>query len=148
MIVEPLGFHYTNFLEIAGLNSILINKTSQTTYSPSIILTKGSSNQCSKKGSIKLYPEAVLGLFPMAGSYLVPDYLELNSNTDVQDIGSLFTAQKLPSDDSEFKYISTLKEEQTVTPFKLDAFQENALKAIKSGKSVVIQGPPGQGNLS
>ena len=28
-------------------------------------------------GELKLYPEAVLGIFPQAGSFLVPDYDEL-----------------------------------------------------------------------
>lgn len=98
-----------------------------------------------KKGTITLYPEAVLGLFPQAGSYLVPDYLELLSDRSVQDIASLFAGKNIEDDTSGFEYLSVLKEEQTVTPFKLDAFQENALKAIKSGKSLVIQGPPGTG---
>jgi len=98
-----------------------------------------------KKGSITLYPEAVLGLFPQAGSYLVPDYKELLANKSIQDIGALFEDLDLDNGTSEFGFLSALKEEQTVTPFRLDAFQENALKAIKSGKSLVIQGPPGTG---
>lgn len=98
-----------------------------------------------KKGSLKLYPESVMGLFPQAGSYLVPDYLQLLQDRTIQDISSLFSSQKLPEETTEFGFLSSLKEEQTVTPFKLDAFQENALKAIKSGKSLVIQGPPGTG---
>ena len=41
--------------------------------------------------------------------------------------------------------MNKVKEEETFTPFKLDAYQENALKAIKRGNSMVIQGPPGTG---
>ena len=37
-------------------------------------------------GELKLFPEAVLGIFPQAGSYLVPDYVEL---IEEHKIGSL-----------------------------------------------------------
>ena len=107
--------------------------------------TKAEFDANIKKGNIKLYPEAVLGLFPQAGSYLVPDYNEILADQSLRDIGALFDQLDAENDASEFGFLSALKEEQTVTPFRLDAFQENALKAIKSGKSLVIQGPPGTG---
>ncbi len=98
-----------------------------------------------KHGTITLQPEAVLGLFPQAGSYLVPDYITLLGDKSKLDLSSLFSGQNFDDSTPEFGFLSSLKEEQTVTPFKIDAFQENALKAIKSGKSLVIQGPPGTG---
>ena len=98
-----------------------------------------------KTGVLRLYPEAVLGLFPQAGSYLVPDYMELLDNRSIQDIDQLFAHSDQGPSQPELNFLSALKEEQTVTPFSMDAFQENALKAIKSGKSLVIQGPPGTG---
>ena len=98
-----------------------------------------------KQGAITLQPEAVLGLFPQAGSYLVPDYMKLFEDVSIQDIGELFNSQSISQVDSDFGFLSSIKEEQTITPFKIDAFQENALKAIKSGKSLVVQGPPGTG---
>jgi hypothetical protein len=107
--------------------------------------TKSEFNSRFKKGTITLYPEAVLGLFPQAGSYLVPDYMELLADKSIRDIGTLFNDLDSEDGTSGFGFLSALKEEQTVTPFRLDAFQENALKAIKSGKSLVIQGPPGTG---
>src|SRR5690606_23431194 len=42
-------------------------------------------------------------------------------------------------------FISQVKEEHTFTPFKQDASQENALKAVKKGRSLVVHGPPGTG---
>ncbi len=107
--------------------------------------TKAEFETGHKKGTIKLYPEAVLGLFPQAGSYLVPDYMKLISDRSFRDIDDFFSDQKTDQRNGGFNFLSELKEEQTVTPFKLDAFQENALKAIKSGKSLVVQGPPGTG---
>ncbi len=43
-----------------------------------------------KNGEIKLYPEAVLGIFPQAGSQLVPDYLQLIDNNSFQDLETFF----------------------------------------------------------
>ena len=112
---------------------------------PFTIYKKAEFQEQYKVGTLTLHPEAVLGLFPQAGSYLVPDYLTLLQDQLVPDIGTLFSSQDLGNDTAEFGFLNSLKEEQTVTPFKMDAFQENAIKAIKSGKSLVIQGPPGTG---
>ncbi len=38
-----------------------------------------------------------------------------------------------------------LREEQILTPFAIDESQEGIIRAVKSGKSVVVQGPPGSG---
>jgi len=104
------------------------------------------------KGEIKLYPEAVLGIFPQAGSYLVPDYLSLLEDKKIADIEDFFAARSIAEDKAslpnQFGYhyfLNKIKEEQTFTPFEIDAYQENALKAIKRGNSMVIQGPPGTG---
>ena len=37
------------------------------------------------------------------------------------------------------------EEEDTLTPFPIDASQEEIILAVKSGQSVVVQGPPGSG---
>jgi RecA/RadA recombinase len=42
-------------------------------------------------------------------------------------------------------FIGLVKEDKIVNPFATDAFQENILKAVKQGLSVVVQGPPGTG---
>ena len=114
--------------------------------------TKIEYDKKKKNGVLKLHPEAVLGIFPQAGSYLVPDYQHLIEEDQYQDIEEFFSArsveekpdiQKHSAD--YFHFISKVKEEVTFTPFKLDAYQENALKAIKRGNSLVIQGPPGTG---
>lgn len=105
-----------------------------------------------KAGELKLFPESVLGIFPQAGSYLVPDYLNLIENGQVQDIEAFFHNRSVSEDKHSeenrpdaFQYLAKVKEEQTFTPFKMDAFQENAIKAVKRGNSLVIQGPPGTG---
>lgn len=41
-------------------------------------------------GSFKLFPEAVLGIFPQAGSYLVPDYVELIEGGHVGSLEGFF----------------------------------------------------------
>jgi superfamily I DNA and/or RNA helicase len=114
--------------------------------------TKPEFEEKKKTGMLKLHPEAVLGIFPQAGSYLVPDYQQLIEEDKYEDIEAFFAART--SNDikagekhsPEFYYfLNKVKEEDTFTPFKLDAHQENALKAVKKGNSMVIQGPPGTG---
>jgi hypothetical protein len=96
-------------------------------------------------GELKLFPEAVLGMFPQAGSYLVPDYECIIARNEFSDVAAFFDSRTNASNDlpvvSDFK----IKEEQTFTPFPLDGSQENAIMAVKSGKSLVVQGPPGTG---
>lgn len=108
-----------------------------------------------RNGELKLYPEAVLGIFPQAGSYLVPDYnrlLDLEEEegfriplidfTDETDgeFENLANLRELPSAESR-----PSKEEDVLTPFPVDESQEEIILAVKSGRSVVVQGPPGSG---
>ena len=93
-----------------------------------------------KNGELKLFPEAVLGMFPQAGSQLVPDYLHLLNNESVKDLEQFFV-DKVTDNDLR----GEIKEEKLFAPFTLDAYQENAIKSVKRGKSIVVQGPPGTG---
>ena len=102
---------------------------------------KASFEEHHKVGSIKLFPEAVMGLFPQAGSYLVPDYMQLLKDSEIPDVESFFGSKE----EENQNYLARVKEEQMITPFNMDAYQENALKAVKTGKSMVVQGPPGTG---
>ncbi|MFN6945779.1 MAG: AAA domain-containing protein [Cytophagaceae bacterium] len=98
-------------------------------------------------GELKLMPEAVLGIFPQADSYLVPDYETILENTQVNDLEEFF-ADRTNVDDKVgdgLRFLNKIREEQTFTPFKMDASQENAIKAVKKGNSIVVQGPPGTG---
>ncbi|ELR69118.1 hypothetical protein C900_05507 [Fulvivirga imtechensis AK7] len=102
-----------------------------------------------KDGELKMYPEAVLGIFPQAGSYLVPDYNHLIENNLVKDIEAFFETRSVYKESAgkgpDYYFLKSVDEEKTFTPFKMDAYQENALKAIKKGNSIVVQGPPGTG---
>ena len=101
-----------------------------------------------KNGELKLFPQAILGIFPQAGSYLVPDYLSMLERPPA-DFESFFAERNLDDtvdeDTSYYRFLKRIREDQTYAPFKLDAYQENALKAIKKGNSAVVQGPPGTG---
>ncbi|MEP6737394.1 MAG: AAA domain-containing protein [Chryseolinea sp.] len=101
-----------------------------------------------KAGELKLFPEAVLGIFPQAGSQLVPDYLFMMNNGAVSDLEDFFLTKNAGEIDKirpSGAAIDSVSEENVYTPFVLDAYQENAIKAIKNGKSIVVQGPPGTG---
>lgn len=95
-----------------------------------------------KPGALKLYPEAVLGIFPQAGSYLVPDYLHLLEHNPDGEMTDFFSEAL---HDADTKVSDRVREESTFTPFRMDAYQEQALRMIKAGQSVVVQGPPGSG---
>jgi len=103
-------------------------------------------------GQLSLSPEAVLGIFPQADSYLVPDYDFLLERDAWKDLDQ-FLGEKVQNDDpavpenfDAYRYfLDKVKEEETFTPYAMDAYQENALKAVKKGNSLVVQGPPGTG---
>ena len=101
-----------------------------------------------RAGELKLFPEAVLGIFPQSGSQLVPDYLQMMDNSSMDNLEDFFGRKNLNSDGEHSSLgipRSTISEENIYTPFVLDAYQENAIKAIKNGSSIVVQGPPGTG---
>ncbi|HEY5918365.1 MAG TPA: AAA domain-containing protein, partial [Chryseolinea sp.] len=108
---------------------------------------KQSFEDAHHNGELKLYPEAVLGIFPQAGSQLVPDYLKLIESETISDLEDFFVARNvLDTTDLQPKLLNhAISEEKIYTPFVLDAYQENAIKAIKNGHSIVVQGPPGTG---
>lgn len=103
-------------------------------------------------GELSLKMQAVLGLFPQADSYLVPDYDFLLEKDVYESLESFFEEKvnrsQQPADanfNPETFFLNSVKEDETYTPFPLDAYQENALKAVKKGNSIVVQGPPGTG---
>ena len=100
-----------------------------------------------KTGSLKLYPEAIVGIFPQAGSYLVPDYIDLIENDRIKDLEDFFSQRNREDmeDEGTTRFSDRLLEENTFTPFDLDSSQERALGLIKKGNSLIIQGPPGTG---
>jgi len=115
-------------------------------------ITKTDLEAQEHNGELKLYPQAVLGIFPQSGSYLVPDYNFLYGKKEYAALEDFFLERSFAEEhEGEIKHLSfsyflnKLKEEQIYTPFKLDAFQENALKAVRKGNSIVVQGPPGTG---
>jgi len=105
---------------------------------------KDEFNEQSHTGQLKLFNEGVLGIFPQAGSQLVPDYLHLIENQSVNDLETFFASRVNAAYDLR-NWITSVKEEKVYAPFSLDAYQEHALRAIKSGNSLVVQGPPGTG---
>ena len=93
--------------------------------------------QLERTGELKLCPEAVLGIFPQAGSYLVPDYDAL-----IEEEG-----KERQEGEAELPVRSflALPEKNIHTPLPLDASQEAALRTVRTGQSLVVQGPPGTG---
>src|SRR5690606_676882 len=91
-----------------------------------------------KNGELKLFSEAVLGIFPQSGSYLVPDYEALIEQQNHPSVESFYASKFTES-------LIKNREGNTYTVFPTDASQEDALLKVKEGKSIVVQGPPGTG---
>jgi AAA domain/Protein of unknown function (DUF4011) len=109
-------------------------------------LTKDEFEQGYVPGQLKLFPQAVLGIFPQADSYLVPDYVKLIESSLNRDVAEFFHSKSVPLPEVGKKnFVGEVSEEKLLTPFAADSFQENILKAVKLGHSVVVQGPPGTG---
>lgn len=98
------------------------------------------------QGQLKLFPEAVLGIFPQAGSHLVPDYLHLLEAETFSDLEEFFERlSSNPESGDGLKSKDLVREEEVFTPFPLDAYQEQAIHMVRKGNSIVVQGPPGTG---
>lgn len=118
-------------------------------------LTKPDLEQTEKNGELKLYPQAVLGIFPQAGSYLAPDYEELlrppvnasllEEDNAMEDLKFFFQKSSISGVHSLGGKGHKHKEESLLTPLPVDASQEQALQLVKQGASLVVQGPPGTG---
>ncbi|MGB0524817.1 MAG: AAA domain-containing protein, partial [Flammeovirgaceae bacterium] len=110
--------------------------------------TKTDFESNTRTGELKAYPEAVLGLFPQAGSYLMPDYDTLLAAEQTQDVEAFFHPLAQLKDDPDIHQLVLAKaaeEESLTTPYQMDAAQEKAIKQVKTGDSMVVQGPPGSG---
>ncbi|WP_187263114.1 AAA domain-containing protein [Pontibacter beigongshangensis] len=99
---------------------------------------KANFGETLKPGQLHLEPEAVLGIFPQAASFLLADYDALLEQEGLLEMEDLFASG------AEIKSGST-QAQHTFTMFEMDASQEEALQRVKSGDSVVVQGPPGTG---
>lgn len=118
----------------------------QNELAPFINYKREELEDATKTGALKLFPHAVLGIFPQAGSYLVPDYMHLIEESATHDLEEFFHQRKAALEIPESQNFHALvKEEKMFTVFPQDIWQENALKAAKLGHSLVVQGPPGTG---
>lgn len=113
---------------------------------PFLAVKKQEFEEANATGKLKLIPQAVIGIFPQAGSFLVPDYLQLLEKDQFTDLVELFTKTAAEKPVAEnLNFLSAIKEDKVYAAFPMDTWQENALKGIKLGHSLVIQGPPGTG---
>lgn len=103
-------------------------------------------------GEVSIKMQAVLGIFPQADSYLVPDYDFMLEQVKAKNLDEFFEEKSIDLPDHTSKdfdptrhFLNQVNEKETYTPFPLDAYQENAISAVKKGNSIVVQGPPGTG---
>jgi hypothetical protein len=90
-------------------------------------------------GEMRIQTNAVLGIFPQAGSTIAADYdvwAQQLTETSLENFFADRNKITLPNDPYK---------EDLMTPYSMDASQEFAVREVLSGKSIVIQGPPGSG---
>ena len=87
-----------------------------------------------KKGCLKLFPQAVLGLFSQGRSTLIDDYTQLLA----------MNPPPRPEDMLPIKREASTSK-SSCAPLPMDGSQEAALEKVKEGESLVVQGPPGTG---
>ena len=149
---DPLAFR-TQLYEWLKTTPLEINFNSDLFTNTLQFFNKQSAKdlaQLERTGELKLYPEAVLGIFPQAGSFLVPDYdalLEQGAlGKGVMDMEAEEWGEDQPDTLSlPPQALRPMPEKLIHTPLPLDASQEAAVRAVKSGLSLVVQGPPGTG---
>ncbi|MFM7850725.1 MAG: AAA domain-containing protein, partial [Flammeovirgaceae bacterium] len=73
----------------------------------------------------------------------VSDYQQLIEQNAFTDLEDFFSTKTIRTHSSNFQ--TYLKEDKMCNILPMDAWQENALKGVKLGQSLVIQGPPGTG---
>ncbi len=131
---------------LTELYQLLTNSTLELDFNPETFTERLESflphsraawQQSQQQGRLKLVPQAVLGLFPQAGSYLSPDYDFLLQHTESPDIAQFFAHLRQEP--------QPVREEQIHGIFAQDASQEAVMRAVRGGASVVVQGPPGTG---
>ncbi|WP_373524405.1 AAA domain-containing protein [Aquiflexum sp.] len=94
-----------------------------------------------KIGKLQLKPYAVLGQFSQKTSFLIQDYEQLMFQHDLPDLESLFHQWFAPKELQP----NPIREDQLYTVFPVDSSQEEVIKAVREGRSCVIEGPPGTG---
>ncbi|TAH25815.1 MAG: hypothetical protein EAZ07_06005 [Cytophagales bacterium] len=90
-------------------------------------------------GQLKLVSESILGLYPQAGNFISHDYDFMIKDSENYSLEDFFYQKSKQLQEPN----TTI--EKNYCPLPIDAWQEEALWASKTGKSIVIQGPPGSG---
>jgi hypothetical protein len=90
-------------------------------------------------GEMCIQPNAVLGIFPQAGSTIAADYDIWTQQLTETSLESFF------ADRNHITPPNDPNKEDLMTPYSMDASQEYAVREVLTGKSIVIQGPPGSG---
>ena len=90
-------------------------------------------------GEMCIQPNAVLGIFPQAGSTIAADYDIWAQQLTETSLENFF------ADRNHITPPNDPNKEDLMTPYSMDASQEYAVREVLTGKSIVIQGPPGSG---
>mgnify|MGYP006268721695 CR=1 FL=1 len=97
-----------------------------------------------RPGVLTFRSHAVLGIFPQSDSALLGDYKQIAEQPDAYDLAPWLGENASPLDASP-PSPAYIREEDRYFTTELDQTQEEALLAVKNGRSLVVHGPPGTG---
>ncbi len=137
--IDSIKRELYNYLEKTDLNIHFNQDLFTDTLLPIPDLRKEEANQQYQDGKLKLFNRAAFGIFPQNDSYLISDYAKFISKNEFDSPEEYFSTKI-----QEYR-VQQNQEQNTFTVFRTDAAQEDALKQIKNGHSIVVQGPPGSG---
>lgn len=103
--------------------------------------TKSLDEEKMQLGKLQLKPYAVMGQFSQKTSFLIQDYEQLKVQHDFPGLDHLFHQWFAPKEIQS----NPIREDQLYTVFPLDSSQEEVIKAVREGRSCVVEGPPGTG---
>ncbi len=93
-----------------------------------------------QEGILELKSYALLGLFEQKNSFLFQEYEDFDQSSNSENIES-FLEERFAKGDLK----TSTREEDRFPAFAMDSTQEEVFLKVRSGKNVVVEGPPGTG---
>ena len=137
--LQDLKVYITDYFKAAGIELNFRSEFFEEKIVEFPDLKKKDIDDNFENGILKVVQESVLGIFPQSDTFLDPDYRTLISSGKYGTAEEFFGFSDSHSDSAE------PAESRIISAFTADPWQERAMREIKKGKSVVIEGPPGTG---
>jgi len=137
--LRDLKVYLTEYFKEAGIDLNFRSEFFEEKITEFRDLRKKDVEDSFENGILKVFQESVLGIFPQSDTFLEPDYRTLIGSGKYDTAEEFFSFTDINTESAE------PPESRIISAFPADPWQEQAIREIKKGKSVVIEGPPGTG---